>query len=100
LIQDSAVYRRELPGGGYVAIEVERERELALTRVSVQRRAVDARRDDHVPIVIAEAECDERSSEFGALFRLAGDNAAIARVLLRIEGPQFERSRGLTTRAD
>src|SRR3954469_147865 len=86
----SAVYRRELPGGGYVAISVERERELARTRVCVERRAREARRAGHVPIVIAEADGDDRSAAFGDLYRLAADNAAIARALLEIEGPQTD----------
>jgi hypothetical protein len=86
----SAIYRRELPGGGYVAINVEREHELARTRVCVERRAREARRVGHVPIVIAEAEGDDRSPAFADLYRLAADNAAIARVLLEMEGPQPE----------
>ena len=83
-----AVYRRELPGGGYVAISVERQREFSRTRVCVERRARDARRAGHVPVVIAEAEGDDRSPAFGDLYRIAADNAAIARALLEIEGPQ------------
>jgi hypothetical protein len=86
----SAIYRRELPGGGYVAINVERERELARTRVCVERRARDARRAGHLPVVIAEADGDDRSPGFADLYRLAADNAAIARALLEIEGPQPE----------
>lgn len=82
------VYRRELPGGGYVAINVDDERGLARSRVSVERRAREARRDGHAPVVIAEADGDDRSAAFGDLYRLAADNAAIARALLEIEGPQ------------
>ena len=100
MIQDRAVYRRELPGGGYVAIEVERERELARTRVSVERHAVDDRREGHVPVVIAEADCDDRSAKFAELYHLAVDNAAIARMLLQLEGPQFDHPRTSATRAD
>jgi hypothetical protein len=84
----SSIYRRELPGGGYVAINVERERELARTRVCVERRSRESRRDGHSPVVIAEADGDDRSPAFGDLYRLAADNAAIARALLEIEGPQ------------
>jgi hypothetical protein len=80
------VYRRELPGGGYVAIDIERAAQLARTRVSVERRAEDERRDGHRPIVIAEADGDERSAAFGELYRIAADNAAIARALLKIQG--------------
>jgi hypothetical protein len=82
------VYRRELPGGGYVAINVDGERGLARSRVCVERRARDARRDGHAPVVIAEADGDDRSAAFGDLYRLAADNAAIARALLQIQGPQ------------
>jgi len=82
------VYRRDLPGGGYVAIDIKREPELARTRVSVERRSKDERRDGHRPVVIAEVDGDERSPGFAELYRIAADNAAIARALLQIEGPQ------------
>ena len=84
----SQVYRRELPGGGYVAINVEADRGQARTRVFVERRAREARREGHMPVVIAEAEGDDRSPAFADLYRLASDNAAIARAMLEIEGPQ------------
>jgi hypothetical protein len=82
------LYQRDLPGGGYVAIDVARERELARTRVLVERRAKHERRDGHRPVCIAEVEGDDRSPGFAELYRLAADNAAIARELMRIEGPQ------------
>lgn len=84
------VYRRELPGGGYVAIDVQRraaERTAGRSRVSVERRSADERRAGHRPVVIAEADGDERSPAFTELYRIAADNSAIARALLRIEGP-------------
>lgn len=83
-----AIYRRELPGGGYVAISIERQRNFSRTRVCVERRAREARRAGHVPVVIAEADGDDRSPAFADLYRIAADNAAIARALLEIEGPQ------------
>jgi hypothetical protein len=82
------VYRRDLPGGGYVAINVEREPAVTRTRVSVERRAIPDRRDGHEPVVIAEIDGDERSPSFTDLYRIAADNAAIARALLQIEGPE------------
>ena len=82
------IYRRELPGGGYVAIDIERETVVARTRVSVERRSKDERRDGHRPVVIAEVDGDERSPGFAEAYRIAADNAAIARALLQIEGPQ------------
>jgi len=84
----AAIYWRELPGGGYVAIDVRREREVPKSCVSVERRAKHERRGGHNPVVIAEADGDERSPGFAELYRLATDNAAIARALLHIEGPQ------------
>jgi hypothetical protein len=75
------VYRRELPGGGYVAINVTREQEVIRTRVSVKQRAVDER-DAGEPLVIAEVDGDERSESFAGMYRIAADNAAIARAIL------------------
>ena len=82
-----SVYRRDLPGGGYVAIEVERAASPNRTRVSVERRALTDRRDGHKPIVIAEAEGDERSPSFSDMYRIAADNAASARALMAIDRP-------------
>ena len=79
---------RRLPGGGYVAIRVERAPEITRTRVSVERRAIAERREGREPVVIAEADGDERSPAFTDLYRIAADNAAIARALLRIDGPE------------
>jgi hypothetical protein len=84
----AAIYWRELPGGGYVAIDIRRERERPKSCVSVERRAKHERRGGHNPVVIAEADGDERSPGFADLYRLAADNAAIARALLEIQGPQ------------
>jgi len=84
--ESPSIYRRDLPGGGFVAIEVSWDRDVAKTRVSVERRAVADRRGGHDPVVIAEVEGDERSPSFTDLFRMAADNAAIARALLRLQG--------------
>ena len=86
--ESGSIYQRELPGGGYVKIDVLRERALPRTCVSVERRAKHERRPGHQPVVIAEAAGDHRSPAFGDLYRMATDNAAIARALLEIEGPQ------------
>lgn len=91
----ASVYRRELPGGGYVAISVKREfadREVPRIRVSVERRAGDDRRSGHMPIVIAEADGDETSPRFTELYKIAADNAAIARALLRLGTTHPERA--------
>jgi hypothetical protein len=114
----SQLYHRELPGGGYVAIEMVVDREpsemteierIAVerrsdetrrfghqppsfskpagrpfrARVCVERRTEPSRRDGHEPPVIAEAEGDTSYTVFGELYRIASDNAAVARGLLR-----------------
>ena len=89
------VYRRELPGGGYVAIDVKRERherEAPRTRVCIERRRREDRRSRRAPIVIAEADGDETSPGFTDLYRIAADNAAIARALLRLGTTHPERA--------
>ena len=81
----SPVFRRELPGGGYVVIGVEpptRER-AARTCVWVETRETDRRGESVETPVIAIADGDERSASFTELYRLAADNAAIARGLLK-----------------
>ena len=91
----TAVYLRELPGGGYVAIEVDRERadrELPRARVYLERRGRLDRRSGHPPIVLAEADGDERSPGFTELYQMATDNAAIARALLRLGTRHPERA--------
>src|ERR1043165_635472 len=83
-----SIYQRDLPGGGYVKIDVVREQEAPRTCVFVERRAKHERRPGHRPVIIAQADGDERSPAFGDLYRMATDNAAIARRMLELEGPQ------------
>jgi hypothetical protein len=86
--ESGSIYQRELPGGGYVKINVVREESFPRTCVYVERRAKHERRPGHQPVIIAQADGDERSAAFGDLYRMAADNAAIARRMLEIEGPQ------------
>ena len=96
------VYRRELPGAGYVAIDVTRppsdatdergEAEPSRVRVYVERRASEARRSGHIPPVVAEFAGDDRAPEVGELYRMAADNAALARALLEWQGRRQRRA--------
>ena len=82
--QRAQVFRRELPGGGYVIIGVERptaDRSVARTCVWVERRPNDDRPGD-APL-IASADGDESSAGFTEMYRLAADNAAVARGLMQ-----------------
>ena len=78
------LFHRDLPGGGYVAIELtggaDGER---LVRVIVERRSDRSRRMGHRPPVILE-ETWKPERGFGELYRMACDNVAIARGLLRL----------------
>ena len=123
----SELYHRELPGGGYVAIEMVSEVDVTgmteleriaverrgdatrrfghqppsfsiragqpfRARVRVERRAEADRRDGHQPPVIAEAQGDTSSTVFGELYRIASDNAAVARGLLRWKTAREQRT--------
>ncbi|HEY7235740.1 MAG TPA: hypothetical protein VH539_16415 [Gemmatimonadaceae bacterium] len=95
------VYRRELPGAGYVAIDVmgesddeprtRPEAELRRIRVSVERRASEERRTGHAPPIVAEFAGDDRAPEVSELYRMASDNAALARALLQWQGRRQRR---------
>ena len=85
------LYRRELPGAGFVCIDVTDgaeeagtgvPRESSRIRVYVERRANAARRVGHEPPVVAEFEGDDLTPALGELYRLASDNVALARALL------------------
>jgi hypothetical protein len=79
------LYRRELPGGGFV--DVREDEELAgdthRAHVAVERRTDPARREGHRPPIVATAEGDSMVGIFRQLLEIASDNVAIARALLR-----------------
>lgn len=94
LASSAIVYRRELPGGGYVTIDRDVDvaaDEMPRTRVWVERRGESQRRNGHAPPIIAEIEGDEQSPAFADLYRMVSDNAAIARALMRwqLEHPEL-----------
>lgn len=79
------LFHRDLPGGGYVAIEVTSASEAGrLVRVVVERRGDRLRRSGHRPLCIHEEEWKPERG-FGELYRMACDNVAIARGILRLE---------------
>lgn len=89
------LYRRELPGAGYVAIDLTEphdESESVRTsagsriRVSVERRADEQRRSGHHPPIVAEFTGDDGAPEVGELYRMAADNVALARALMEWQG--------------
>jgi hypothetical protein len=79
------LFHRDLPGGGYVAIEVGSVAESTdrTVRVVVERRSDRGRRAGHHPPVIHEEQWKAERG-VGDLYRVACDNVAIARGLLRL----------------
>lgn len=79
------LYTRELPGGGYVAIEAVPGASDAGYRaqVTVERRSDPARRAGHMPPVIVELSGRSQSEVFSALHRIAADNVSVASAILR-----------------
>jgi hypothetical protein len=77
------LFHRDLPGGGYVAIEVGHAGTVTerMVRVVVERRSDRNRRAGHQPPVIHE-EPWKAERGVGDLYRVACDNVAIARGLL------------------
>ena len=87
------LYCRSLPGGGFVAIETTRSRNvLGRTtyrgEVVVERRAARERRVGHVAPIIAERSAGTLSSVFDDLFPIAQSNVSVAAMCL-------DRQRGL-----
>ena len=82
---DKTLYRRTLPGGGFVNVELEPQTSAGIHRahVAVERRSDPVRRDGHAPPVVASAEDGTRQGAFAKLLAIAADNVAVARALLR-----------------
>ena len=86
----AALYRRTMPGGGYVEVELdatpaEPESTAARLRgrVIMERRADPGRRYGHQAPIVAELSGDDHDELMADLFRLACDNVALARSLMR-----------------
>jgi hypothetical protein len=79
------LFHRDLPGGGYVAIELTpASAPDRRVRVVVERRGDRKRRVGHAaPVILEEPWTPARG--LGDLYRLACDNVAIARGLLGLQ---------------
>lgn len=89
------LYRRPMPGGGFVEVELDASRaDAALSGsggplrgwIVMERRADPGRRYGHSAPVVAELASDDHDELIADLFRLARDNAALARNLMRMGG--------------
>jgi len=78
------LFHRDLPGGGYVAVELTADTvAVRVARVIVERRGDRERRHGHRPPVILE-EPWKPERGIGELYRIACDNVSIARGILRL----------------
>lgn len=87
------LYRRPMPGGGYVEVELDAWPDDVASsgrsgplrgRIVMERRADPGRRFGHSAPVVAELASDDHDELVADLFRLARDNAALARNLMRM----------------
>jgi hypothetical protein len=74
------LYTRDLPGGGYVAVEAEVAETGAVesARLTVERRADRRRRQGHTPPVLAIVEGGSLDMALPQLYQIAGDNVSLA----------------------
>ena len=93
----AALYHRTMPGGGYVEVELDAPPAGGAPgsasarvhgRVIMERRADPRRRYGHQAPIVAELSGDDRDELLTDLFRLARDNAALARSLMRVPTAQ------------
>lgn len=83
------LYWRPMPGGGYVRVELLVSEPADLVGERLRGRVVMERRSYAPPaiedeqLVVEEVEGDDADAVVAELFRIARDNAAIARRLLR-----------------
>ena len=80
------LFHRDLPGGGYVAIELGAPDSTSprRVRVIVERRTTRERRAGHKPPVILDEPWNPERG-IGELYRFACDNVSIARGLLQLQ---------------
>ena len=92
-----ALYTRPMPGGGYVKVELVVSDRSAIAnerrrgRVVIEQRSL-ARIGEAIPLVVEEVEGDDENEVVERLFRIARDNAAIARRVLRRRAAMVPRA--------
>lgn len=77
------LYTRELPGGGFVAIDSLLHGGGLHARLWVERRGDASRRPGHFPPIIAECEVADEAAALEALQPLAVDNLSLAKAIRR-----------------
>jgi hypothetical protein len=87
------LYTRPMPGGGYVRVELVEGHLEAVSaerlrgRVVIERRTPTPAIPEEEHVIVEELEGDDPNAIMAELFRIARDNAAIARRVLRRRQP-------------
>jgi len=100
---DDRVYRRALPGGGYVAIDSSPDAtgdSGVKAQVLVERRSDPGRRVGHAPPVVAETEAADVEQALDALSDLADNNVEVARALQRWQARRSGEAAAAAEQAD
>jgi hypothetical protein len=100
---DDRVYRRALPGGGYVAIDSSPDAtgdSGVKAQVLVERRSDPGRRVGHAPPVVAETEAADVEEALDALSELADNNVEVARALQRWQARRSGEAAAAAEQAD
>ena len=77
------LYTRELPGGGFVAIDSLTDSRGHHARLWVERRSDPARRFGHLPPIIAECQAPNADAALDKLRPIAADNLTLAHEIRR-----------------
>jgi hypothetical protein len=77
------LYSRDLPGGGFVAIDTVPDAQGHRARLWVERRGDLARRAGHFPPVIVECDAHDVDAAMAELRPIASDNLALAQAIRR-----------------
>jgi hypothetical protein len=86
------LYKRKLPGGGYVAIEEYLDDDATYhARVRVERRSETSRRFGHPAPVVVDIPAAQRESTIDELRVIAGNNVELAKALLRWQAARRDK---------
>lgn len=103
MIEDDRVYRRPLPGGGYVAIESSPDAtgdSGVKAHVLVERRSDPGRRVGHVPPVVAEIAAPDIDLAVEKLSGIADNNVEVARALQKWQARRSDEAAAAPDSAD
>jgi hypothetical protein len=82
-VSRSILYTRELPGGGFVAIDSLSDSRGHHARLWVERRSDPTRRFGHLPPIIAECNEANADAALDKLRPIAADNLSLAQEIRR-----------------